>query len=69
MENSLPWAMDVVFRDAECRVRKDRAHANFTTIKHIASKPMESAAAKGSVRRKRKAAASDGDFPASLVAE
>ncbi len=29
VENGLPWVMDMVFHDAECRVRKDRAPANF----------------------------------------
>ena len=61
--------MDMVFRDDECRVRKDHAPANFTTIKHMASNLMRNATAKGSMRLKRKAAAWDDDFLASLVAE
>ena len=69
VENGLPWVMDMVFRDGECRVHKDRAPANFTTIKHRASEPMRNAAAKGSMRLKRKAAAWDDDFRASLVAK
>ena len=68
--NGLPWRMDMVFRDGDCRVRKDRAPADFTPIKQRASKPMRNAAAaKGSMRLKRKAAARDDDFRASLVAE
>jgi predicted transposase YbfD/YdcC len=39
IENSHHWVMDTVFRDDECRIRKDNAPANFATIKHIASNP------------------------------
>jgi len=28
--------MDMIFRDDECRVRSQRAPANFTTLKHMA---------------------------------
>jgi hypothetical protein len=60
----------MVFRDGDCRVRKDRAPADFTPIKHRARKPMRNAAAaKGSMCLKRKSAASDDEFRASLVAE
>jgi predicted transposase YbfD/YdcC len=69
VENSLHWVMDMVFRDDECRVRKDHAPANFTTIKHMASNLMRNATAKGSMRLKRKAAAWDDDFLASLITE
>jgi len=34
IENSLHWAMDMVFRDDECRVRTDNAPANFATCRH-----------------------------------
>jgi len=36
IENSLHWVMDMMFRGDECRVRNDRARANFTPIKHTA---------------------------------
>ena len=36
VENSLHWVLDMVFRDDECRDRKDHAPANFTTLKHMA---------------------------------
>jgi len=69
VENSLHWILDCVFRDDECRLRTDHAPANFTKIKHMASNLMRNATAKGSMRLKRKAAAWDDDFLASLVAE
>ena len=68
IENSLHWVMDMVFRDDECRLRTDHAPANFTTIKHMAHNLIRKAPGKASLRLKRKAAAWDDDFLASLVA-
>jgi predicted transposase YbfD/YdcC len=68
VENSLHWVMDMVFRDDECRVRTDHAPANFTAIKHIAHNLIRRAPGKDSLRLKRKVAAWDDDFLASLVA-
>ena len=68
VENSLHWVMDMVFRDDECRLRTDHAPANFTTIKHIALNLMRRAPGKDSLRLKRKVAAWDDDFLASLIA-
>jgi len=68
IENSLHWVMDMVFRDDECRVRTDHAPANFTTIKHMAHNLLRKASGKDSLRVKRKVAAWDDDFLASLIA-
>ena len=68
VENSLHWVMDMVFRDDECRVRTNHAPANFTTIKHIAHNLIRKAPGKDSLRLKRKVAAWDDDFLASLIA-
>ena len=68
VENSLHWVMDMVFRDDECRVRTDHAPANFTTIKHMAHNLIRKAPGKDSLRLKRKVAAWDDDFLASLIA-
>lgn len=67
VENSLHWVMDMVFRDDDCRLRTDHAPANFTTIKHIALNLMRQAKGKDSLRLKRKVAAWDDDYLASLV--
>ena len=67
IENSLHWVMDMLFRDDECRVRTNHAPANFTTIKHMAHNLLRKAPAKSSLRSRRKAAAWDDDFLASLV--
>ena len=61
------WVMDMVFRDDECRVRRDNAPANFATIKHIASNLMRTKADKHSMRAKRRLAAWDDTYLASLI--
>jgi len=68
VENSLHWVMDMIFRDDECRVRTDHAPANFTTIKHMALNLLRKAPGKDSLRLRRKVAAWDDDFLASLIA-
>ena len=68
VENSLHWVMDMIFRDDECRVRTENAPANFTTLKHMAHNLIRKAAGKHSFRLKRKIAAWDDEFLASLVA-
>jgi predicted transposase YbfD/YdcC len=68
VENSLHWVMDMTFRDDECRVRTDHAPANFTTIKHMAHNLIRKAPGKDSLRLRRKVAAWDDDFLASLIA-
>jgi predicted transposase YbfD/YdcC len=68
VENSLHWVMDMIFRDDECRIRTDHAPANFITIRHIALNLIRKAPGKDSFRLKRKVAAWDDDFLASLIA-
>jgi predicted transposase YbfD/YdcC len=67
IENSLHWVMDMVFRDDECRIRTNRAPANFTTIKHMAHNLLRRPAGKDSFRLRRKVAGWDDEFLASLV--
>ena len=61
------WVMDMVFRDDECRIRRDNAPANFATIKHIASNLMRAKVDKHSMRVKRHLAAWDDAYLESLV--
>src|SRR5467141_662005 len=68
VENSLHWVMDMIFRDDECRIRTDHAPANFTTLKHMALNLIRKAPGKDSLRLKRKVAAWDDEFLASLIA-
>ncbi len=67
VENSLHWVMDMVFRDDECRIRNDNAPANFTSIKHMATNLLRRAPGKDSMRLKRRTAAWDDNFLASLI--
>jgi predicted transposase YbfD/YdcC len=67
VENSLHWVLDMVFRDDECRLRTDHAPANFFTIKHIALNLIQRARSKDSLRLRRKVAAWDDEFLASLL--
>jgi predicted transposase YbfD/YdcC len=67
VENSLHWVLDMVFRDDECRVRTDHAPANFTTLKHMALNLIRRAHSKDSIRLRRKVAAWDDDFLASII--
>ena len=68
IENSLHWVMDMIFRDDECRIRTEHAPANFTTLRHMAHNLIRRAPGKDSLRLKRKVAAWDDDFLASLIA-
>ena len=61
------WVMDMVFRDDECRIRRDNAPANFATIKHIAANLMRAKVDKNSMRVKRRLAAWDDTYLESIV--
>lgn len=67
IENSLHWVLDMVFRDDECRLRTDHGAANFTTLKHMALNLIRRAPGKDSMRLKRKVAAWDDDFLATVI--
>ena len=62
IENGPYWAMDLVFRDDECRTGKKNSPANFTTVKHMASNLLRAAPHKHSLRLKRKLAGWDDQF-------
>jgi predicted transposase YbfD/YdcC len=68
IENSLHWVMDMVFRDDECRIRTEHAPANFTTLRHMAHNLIRKAPGKDSLRLRRKTAAWDDAYLASLIA-
>jgi hypothetical protein len=55
-------------RDDECRVRTDNAPANFATFRHMAYNLARKAPGKDSIRLRRKTAAWDDEYLASLVA-
>lgn len=56
IENKLHWVLDVVFREDECRIRKDHSPRNFGIIRQIALNLIRKAKGKLSVRTTRKLA-------------
>ena len=58
----------MLFRDDECRIRTEHAPANFTTVKHIALNLTRRAPGNDSLRVRRKVAAWDDEYLASLIA-
>jgi predicted transposase YbfD/YdcC len=67
VENSHHWVMDMLFRDDECRIRTANAPASFATVKHIAGNLLRRGTGKQSLRVKRRLAAWDDDYLASLI--
>jgi predicted transposase YbfD/YdcC len=69
IENGLPWVLDVVYREDECRIRKRNGPANFATIRHITLNLLQrtKTAKKKSVRVKRGLAALDQAFLQSVL--
>jgi hypothetical protein len=63
----LHWVMDMTFRDDECRVRTDHAPANLAVIRHMAQNLIRQPPGKQSIRLRRKTAAWDDDYLASLI--
>lgn len=68
VENSLHWVMDMTFRDDECRIRTENAPANFATLRHMAHNLVRKAPGMDSLRLRRKTAAWDDQYLASLIA-
>jgi hypothetical protein len=58
---------ELVFRDDECRILTEHAPANFTTLKHRAHNLIRKAPGRDFLRVRRKVAAWDDDFLASLI--
>jgi predicted transposase YbfD/YdcC len=59
IENTLHWILDMVFREDECRVRKDHAPRNLGTIRHMGLNLIRKVKDKCSVRTMRKLAGWD----------
>ena len=68
IENGLHWVMDMIFRDDECRIRTEHAPVNFATLRHMAHNLIRKAGGKDSLRLRRKTAAWDDKYLASLIA-
>ncbi len=62
VENCLHWALDVNFRQDDCRIRTGNAVANFATINHAAMNLLRRAPGKISLPQKRRSAAWDDTY-------
>lgn len=68
IENSLHWVLDVVFRDDDCRIRKENSSQNIAVLRSIALNILKQDPSKGSLRQKRYTAALDDTFLFHLLA-
>ena len=68
VENCLHWVLDVTFRQDDCRIRKENAAANFTTINHAAINFLKRVPGKKmSMPQKRRSAALDDVYMESII--
>lgn len=67
IENNLHWALDVVFREDDCRVRKGNAPENLNTLRKIALEILTNSADKNSLKIKRKNAGWDNQYAFDVV--
>ena len=69
IENRLHWVLDVSFREDECRVRKDHAPQNLSTLRKFALSLLRQDARypRRSLRSRRKTAERHPDYRASLI--
>ncbi|GHU38899.1 hypothetical protein AGMMS50256_38500 [Betaproteobacteria bacterium] len=69
IENSLPWVLDVTFREDECRVRKGHAPRNFSALRKFALSLLrrDSTYPRRSLRSRRKTADRIPEYRASLL--
>jgi len=67
IENRLHWRLDVIFREDECRIRKENAPSILSTIRHICLNLFQQESSKLSLKRKRLKAAWDDAFRAKVL--
>lgn len=67
IENNLHWALDVVFREDDCRVLKGNAPENLNTLRKIALEILTNSPDKNSLKVKRKNAGWDNQYAFDVV--
>lgn len=67
IENNLHWALDVVFREDDCRVLKGNAPENLNTLRKIALEILPNAPDKNSLKVKRKNAGWDNQYAFDVI--
>jgi predicted transposase YbfD/YdcC len=69
IENPLHWVLDVVFREDDCRIRKDNAPENFAVLRHIALNLLnQDKTGKMGIKNKQLQAGWDNDYLAKVLA-
>ncbi len=68
IENNLHWALDVAFREDECRTRKDHSAQNLATIRRTALNMLRREPSSLSIKRKRLKAAINPAFRTKILA-
>lgn len=68
IENSLHWVLDVVFKEDLSRLRKGHGATNMAVVRHFALNIVRSAADTRSIKTRRKRAAWDPSYLASILA-
>ena len=68
IENNLHWALDVTFREDECRVRKDHSARNLAMIRRVVLNLLRREPSRISLKRKRLKAAFNHAFRTELLA-
>lgn len=67
VENCLHWTLDVVFREDDCRIRKDHSPENFAVIRHMALNLLKQEPSKASIKKKRYQATMSVDYLETLL--
>jgi predicted transposase YbfD/YdcC len=67
IENNLHWALDVVFKEDNCRVRKGNAPENLNTLRKIVLQMLNNDPEKDSLKVKRKNAGWDDEYALKII--
>ncbi len=67
IENNLHWALDVTFREDQCRSRKDHVALNFATMRHAALNLLKQNNARLSLKKKQRKASLNQEFRTQLI--
>jgi predicted transposase YbfD/YdcC len=67
IENSLPWVLDVVFKEDQSRLRKGHGARNMAVVRHFALNLVRHAADPRSIKLRRKVAGWDPSYLATLL--
>lgn len=67
IENTLHWVLDVIFKEDQSRLRKGHGAHNMALVRHFAFNLVRNLADKKSIKRRRKCAALDDQYLATIL--